>query len=83
MKKNTKKIIAIVLLSILIIVSLFYFLIRNHYSKLEVLVKDVFNVFTYPFIERSKEDQTESYLIQKNVNKALLEEIDSLKKLLD
>ncbi len=56
---------------------------KENYTTMERYLKDILNVFNYPIWNRKKEDQTESYLIQKNVNQALLSEIEELKELLD
>ncbi len=64
------------------IVLLVYLLLQDQYLSGEMLMKDLGNLFSYPFWNRKKEDQTESYLIQKKVNAALLEEISNLKELL-
>lgn len=82
-KKNKRDLWWKIGVGILALIALFLCLWKGNYSAIERYLKDGFNVFTYPFWNRKKEDQTESYLIQKNVNRALLSEIEELKTLLD
>lgn len=84
--KKRKKIIIIgiiLLLTILLIVSL---MLDRKFSKIETLLKDgciaIEKIVIYPFtaLNRDKNiNQTESYLIQKNINSSLEKEIQELK----
>lgn len=82
-KKNKRDLWWKIGIGVLGLVILFFCLWKGSYSAIERYLKDGLNVFTYPIWNRKKEDQTESYLIQKNVNRALLSEIEELKELLD
>lgn len=88
-KKNNKLLtISIVLLSIILIfISLF---LTRQPTSIEVFFKDLASftnkVFMYPFTALNTDkniDQSESYLIQKNVNESLEKEIEELKDVLD
>ena len=84
-KKNNKLLtVSIVLLSIILIfISLF---LTRQPASIEVFFKDIASftnkVFMYPFTALNTDkniDQSESYLIQKNVNESLEKEIKELK----
>lgn len=91
MKKQQKKIIKSFITLVIVIISLFISLnLNRNYSRLEEPLKDITSlvnrIIIYPTNAVSKTeltDQTESYLIQKNVNASLEKEIQELKKMLD
>ncbi len=93
MKKNNKKqkkykIIGLIIgLILLLLISV---IIDRKTGKIEVLLKDgamlINKVVMYPFTALKKDaktNQTESYLIQKNVNASLEKEIQELKEVLE
>lgn len=90
-KKKKHRLIIILTSSIVIFILLFIsFTLNRNYTILESIGKDItmfFNkVIMYPFttLNSSKnEDLSKSYVIQKNVNKSLEEEIEELKKALE
>ena len=91
MKQKTKKILKKTFIFIVLIVALALSLKLNRdYLPLEALIKDytasINKFLMYPVQAISDEkqtDQSESYLIQKNINTSLEKEIQELKKLLD
>ena len=85
MKKRTKRIIKRIMLIVIIIVLLFLSLILNRdYLKIEIFLKDIITTIPIELIDDSKEiNQTESYIIQKNINASLEQEIKELKQLLN
>lgn len=85
MKKRVKIIIKRILLVFLITTALFVSLILNRdYLKIESNIKDILSTIPKIFVDTTKEiNQTESYIIQKNINSSLEKEIKELKKLLD
>lgn len=85
--KNKKYNIKNIIITILVIILLFASLnLERSYSNPELLLKDLLisinKIFIYP-TRASALDQTESYLIQKNINTALETEIVELKKILE
>ena len=86
MKKRTKhslnKVIKITLIVVLLTISLN---IERNYTALEIKAKDlasnITKLFSYPITEETS--QMDSYLIQKNLNNSLTQEIKELKELLD
>ena len=90
-KKNWKKMIVILLVVIIIFFVLMYLLKEDRtLSKTEIFLKDVItNIeksFTYPFYRsrKAKEvDQSQSDIIQRNLNNAMKEEIQELKDMLE
>lgn len=85
MKKRVKIITKRVLLVFFITVALFLsFILNRDYLKIESNIKDILTTLPQIFVDKTKEtDQTESYIIQKNINTSLEKEIQELKKLLD
>lgn len=88
-KKNNKVLIPIIGIILLIALAISLHLNRNT-TFVETIFKDIsmfFNkVIMYPFTSLNKEkniDQSESYLIQKNVNESLENEIQELKSALE
>ena len=90
-KKNNKKKIVIVSISITMIFLLTISIAYNRkITKVESLLKDtttiIQKVAIYPFTSLNKEknkDQSESYVIQKNVNSSLEKEIKELKEVVE
>ena len=85
-KKNNRKTV-ILIISIVIIIALILSLnLNRNYTRIEVIFKDVSSIinklFIYPFTNQNI-DQTESYIIQKNINTSLEKEIQELKDILD
>lgn len=90
-KEKKKKILIVIVTIVILFFALFYSLKLNR--KMGVVEKTfksgfVFleNIVMYPFTSFHSEnhvDQTDSYLIQKNVNSSLEKEIQELKKVLD
>lgn len=85
MKKNKKIIMKRVLIVLFIVTALFIsFMLNRNYSKIESSIKDIITIFPRMLVDETKEkNQTESYIIQKNINTSLEKEIQELKKLLD
>lgn len=87
MKKQQKKKINILIRFIIITILLAISLNQNrNYTKIEELLKDIsvpISKLTIFQTKASSTDQTESYLIQKNINTSLEKEITELKELLD
>lgn len=85
MKKRTKTIIKRVLIVFLVTTLLFISLILNRdYLKLESNLKDLITSISRLLVDNKEEiNQTESYIIQKNINSSLENEIKELKKLLN
>jgi rod shape-determining protein MreC len=90
-KKNNKKKITIILLiiSLILLLILSLFITRKN-GKVETLLKDttvvIQKIIMYPFTSLVKDKnttQSESYLIQKNVNSSLEKEIQELKEVLE
>lgn len=87
-KKNTVIIVLIILISIIALSISVNF--NRKQTILETIPKDIASIinkiFMYPFTALNKEkniDQSESYLIQKNINESLEEEIQELKDALE
>ena len=86
-KKNKKKIIIIVISLILILLLSVSLLIeRTNNTFLKDISMSINKIVMYPFTSLNKNkgiNQTESYLIQKNINSSLEKEIQELKKTLE
>ena len=85
MKKASKKKFTTFIVSIILIILLAISLNQNRkYTKIEILFKDFSTILTNQFSYRKNNtsDQTESYVIQKNINTSLEKEIVELKELL-
>lgn len=90
-KKKKKNIIIVISIIVVTIIILAYsFLSHRHLSFVEKGFKDVFimvqKAAMYPFTTLNAQkqvDQSDSYLIQKNVNRSLEKEIQELKDALD
>lgn len=85
-KKYNKKII-ILITSIVLIISLVLSLnLNRNYTSIELVLKDVSSIinklFVYPYT-KNYINQTESYIIQKNINTSLENEIQELKEMLN
>lgn len=87
--KNKKILISVIILVIIILLFISLNLNRNIYVG-ENILKDIAisaeKIIMYPFTNLNKEKekiQTESYLIQKNVNSSLEQEISELKDILE
>ncbi len=87
-KNNTIKIILLVILVIILLLASLQ--LSRKQTGVESILKDVSvtinKVIMFPFTSLNKEkgkDQSESYLIQKNVNTSLEEEIQELKEVLE
>lgn len=91
MKKKNKKNIKRLILMLFAIAAIYISLKSNReYSKIEESLKDVTSLVNRVVIysvnavsNKKTSDQTESYLIQKNVNSALEKEIQELKEVLE
>lgn len=91
MKKKTKKSIKYIIIAVLTIITIYISLnTSRNYSKIEEALKDITSLVNRVVIysahaisNKEPSDQTESYIIQKNVNSALEKEIQELKKVLD
>ena len=88
-KNNNKIKIVIILMSIVVLLTVSVIIDRKT-SKLESFLKDTSivmqKIFMYPFTALNKDKnktQTESYIIQKNVNSSLEKEIQELKDTLE
>lgn len=88
--KNKKKIIIIITSIVLIILLSVSLLINRKVTFVENILKNTTTVINkivmYPFTSLNKEknnNQTESYLIQKNINSSLEKEIQELKETLE
>lgn len=82
-KKYQKSIITIIIIILALLVSLN---LNRQYLKLEVILKDILlkaNKLLITTTYSKTTDQTESYLIQKNLNTSLENEIKELKELLN
>ena len=91
-KKDKNKILLFILIPILVIILLFMSLNKNRYvSSIESILKDTTTFIqkvllipsTKPFNKEKNKDQSESYIIQKNVNESLEKEIQDLKAQLE
>jgi len=89
-KNNKKKIVIILIIFVLILLLILSLFLTRKTSKVETLFKDtttiIQKIVIYPFTTLSKSkkiDQSESYLIQKNVNSSLEKEIQELKETLE
>ena len=86
-KKNKKKIIFIVIGIILVVLlSISLLVYRSKNTFLKDISMSINKVIMYPFTSLNKDknkDQTETYLIQKNVNTSLEKEIQELKDTLE
>ena len=89
-KNNKKKIVIILIIFVLILLLILSLFLTRKTSKVETLFKDtttiIQKIVIYPFTTLSKSkkiDQSESYLIQKNVNSSLEKEIQELKDTLE
>ena len=85
-KNNKKKITIILIIFVLILLLILSLFLSRKTSKVETLIKDtttiIQKIVIYPFTTLSKSkkvNQSESYLIQKNVNSSLEKEIQELK----
>ena len=88
--KNKKKIIIIIISIVMVILLCVSLLVDRKTSFIEGIFKDISfyinKTIMYPFTSYNKEkgiNQTESYLIQKNVNSSLEKEIQELKDALE
>lgn len=88
--KNKKKIIIIIISIVMVILLCVSLLVDRKTSFIEGVFKDISfyinKTIMYPFTSYNKEkgiNQTESYLIQKNVNSSLEKEIQELKDTLE
>ena len=86
-KKNKKKIIIIVIGIILVVLlSISLLVYRSKNTFLKDISMSINKVIMYPFTSLNKDknkDQTETYLIQKNINSSLEKEIQELKDTLE
>lgn len=90
-KKNKHKLLIILISCITIFILLFVSLTLNrNYTIVESIAKDISVIFNkvimYPFTvlnKEKKEDLSQSYIIQKNVNASLEKEIQELKSVLE
>ena len=86
-KKNKKKIIFIVIGIILVVLlSISLLVYRSKNTFLKDISMSINKVIMYPFTSLNKDknkDQTETYLIQKNINSSLEKEIQELKDTLE
>ncbi len=90
-RKRQKNKLFIFFLGIAVVVLLFVsFMLSREYTFVESLFKDIstvtYKVVMFPFTYLNDEkdvDQSQSYIIQKNVNSSLEKEIEELKKVLD
>lgn len=85
--KKMKKIIFVIILFFLLVISIAW---NRKVGRIETILKDISmgieKVVIYPFTalnKEKKESQTESYLIQKNVNASLEKEIQELRDALE
>ena len=85
--KNKKKLIIIIISIVLIILlSISLLIYRDKNTFLKDISISINKVIMYPFTSLNKDkskDQTESYLIQKNINSSLEKEIQELKETLE
>lgn len=79
MKKTIKKIIIMLVLVLLLTISL---ISNRNYLTLEIKVKD-FLATIIPSQKNNLPNQTENYILQKNLNNSLKQEIKELKELLN
>lgn len=79
MKKTIKRIIIILVLVLLLTISL---ISNRNYLTLEIKVKD-FLATIIPSKKNNLPNQTENYILQKNLNNSLKQEIKELKELLN
>ncbi|MBO5138807.1 MAG: rod shape-determining protein MreC [Bacilli bacterium] len=91
-KKRKNKKVVVVLLSIVFVFVLLFFSLKlgRHMGVIEGGLKDfsilIEKIVMYPFTELNSDkgvDQSKSYLIQKNVNSSMANEIEELKDALD
>lgn len=88
-KKSKKKILKSAIIILLIITLTISMNLNRNFSKFEEALKDTAMILNktiqYPINSNNKnqKDQTESYIIQKNVNVALEKEIQELKEMLN
>ena len=89
-KKKKKKVVIISSCSILVLLLTLSLILNRKTGNIENVLKDgvmlVNKVVMFPFTTLNKEKgkkQTESYLIQKNVNASLEKEIQELKETLE
>lgn len=90
-KNKQKKLYYIIGIVIVLSILLIYSLTRDNKKNIvETLLKDITTfteeVLLYPFVDLKNEkltDQSESYIIQKNVNESLEKEIKELKEVLE
>ena len=86
MTKRTKSIIKRFIIILIAVVALFIsFTLNRNYSKIESSLKDIISIIPRAFAKTKSQEnnQTESYLIQKNINASLEKEIQELKQLLN
>lgn len=81
-KKKFKILITSIFIAILLVVSLNQ---NREYTSVEIALKDYFYFLSTKIFKPAKKeiDQTESYIIEKNINKSLEQEIKELKGLLN
>ena len=85
-KKNNKIIIPIIIVVLIILLSASLLIERNNQTIFKDLSISIEKVIMYPFTSLNKEKgdtQSESYLIQKNINSSLEKEIQELKDTLE
>ena len=85
-KKNNKIIIPIIIVVLIILLSASLLIERNTQTIFKDLSISIEKVIMYPFTSLNKEKgdtQSESYLIQKNINSSLEKEIQELKDTLE
>ena len=89
-KEKNKKIISVIIIIILVGLLSLSTILERKTGRVEILLKDttsfISKIAMYPFTALNKEKkktQTESYLIQKNVNASLEKEIQELKEALE
>jgi rod shape-determining protein MreC len=85
--KNKKKLIIVIIVIVLIVLLSISLLIqRSNNTFLKDISMSINKIIMYPFTSLNKDkntDQSESYLIQKNINSSLEKEIQELKETLE
>ncbi len=85
--KNKKKLlIIIIVITLIILLSISLLIKRNNNTILKDISISINKIIIYPFTSFNKDknkDQTETYLIQKNINSSLEKEIQELKETLE
>ena len=86
-KKNKNKLIVIIIVTVLIVLLSISLLInKSNNTFLKDITMSINKIVMYPFTSLNKDKsitQTESYLIQKNINSSLEKEIQELKETLE